>query len=97
MYIQVSKCDPTMSSPNLRISLKSLYSVIPAIAGIQEYNKIMNKNYYAYVLASKRNGTLYIGITSELTKRVWEHKNKLVEGFTEKYSVDKLVYYEQTS
>ncbi len=48
-----------------------------------------------YILASRRNGTLYIGVTSDLIKRIWEHKNKLVEGFTEKYGVDKLVYYEQ--
>jgi putative endonuclease len=54
------------------------------------------KNYFVYVLASKKEGTLYIGVTSNLEKRVWEHKNKLVKGFTEKYGVDKLVYYEQT-
>ena len=48
-----------------------------------------------YILASKRNGTLYIGVTSDLLKRVWEHKKKLAEGFTERYNVDKLVYYEQ--
>ena len=57
----------------------------------------MDKAYYIYILASKRNGTLYIGITSNLTKRVWEHKNKVIEGFTEKYNVNKLVYYEQYS
>jgi putative endonuclease len=55
----------------------------------------MEKSFYVYILASKRNGTLYIGVTSDLIKRVWEHKNKLVEGFTEKYGIDKLVYYEQ--
>ena len=55
----------------------------------------MEKNFYVYILASKRNGTLYVGVTSDLVKRVWEHKNKLVEGFTKKYGVDKLVYYEQ--
>ncbi|MBT9132399.1 GIY-YIG nuclease family protein [candidate division NPL-UPA2 bacterium Unc8] len=55
----------------------------------------MEKNYYVYILASKRNGTLYIGISSDLIKRTWEHKNKIVEGFTQKYNVDKLVYYEQ--
>ncbi|MFH1856610.1 MAG: GIY-YIG nuclease family protein [Candidatus Omnitrophota bacterium] len=54
----------------------------------------MGKNYYIYILASKKNGTLYIGITSDLIKRVWQHKEKLVEGFTKKYDVDKLVYYE---
>ncbi|NCP04545.1 MAG: endonuclease [Nitrospirae bacterium CG_4_10_14_3_um_filter_53_41] len=55
----------------------------------------MEKSYYIYILASQRNGTLYIGVTSDLIKRIWQHKNKLVEGFTEKYGVDKLVYYEQ--
>ena len=48
-----------------------------------------------YILASKRNGTLYIGMTSDLIKRIWEHKNKLVEGFTKKYHVHQLVYFEQ--
>ncbi len=52
------------------------------------------KNYYIYILASKRNGTLYIGVTNDLIKRVYEHKNKLVEGFTKKYNIDMLVYYE---
>ena len=55
----------------------------------------MGKEYYVYILTSNRNGTLYVGITLNLIKRVWEHKNKVVEGFTEKYNVDKLVYYEQ--
>ena len=55
----------------------------------------MGKSFYVYILSSKRNGTLYIGVTSDLIKRVWEHKKKLAEGFTERYSVDKLVYYEQ--
>ena len=54
----------------------------------------MEKNYYVYILASKRNGTLYIGITSNLIKRVWEHKEKIADGFTKKYDVDKLVYVE---
>jgi putative endonuclease len=52
------------------------------------------KQYFVYILASKRNGTLYIGITSNLPKRVYEHKNNLVEGFTKKYNVHDLVYYE---
>jgi putative endonuclease len=52
--------------------------------------------FYVYLLSSKRNGTLYIGVTSDLLKRVHEHKNNLVEGFTKKYNVHKLVYYEAT-
>ncbi len=47
-----------------------------------------------YILASKPNGTLYIGVTSNLIKRVWEHKNNRVEGFTQKYGVHQLVYFE---
>ena len=54
----------------------------------------MQKRFTLYILASKRNGTLYIGVTSDLAKRVWEHKNHLAEGFTRKYGVDRLVYYE---
>ena len=49
---------------------------------------------YVYILASQRNGTLYVGSTSDLIKRVWEHKNKVVPGFTSKYQVHQLVYYE---
>jgi putative endonuclease len=47
-----------------------------------------------YILASQRNGTLYIGVTSDLIKRVWQHKNDLVDGFTKKYKVHSLVWYE---
>jgi len=56
----------------------------------------MMKQYYIYILASKRNGTLYIGVTSDLVRRVYEHKNDLVEGFTKQYQVHSLVYYEVT-
>ena len=52
------------------------------------------KQYYVYILSSKGNGTLYIGVTNHLLRRVWEHKNDLVEGFTRKYHVHNLVYYE---
>ena len=50
--------------------------------------------YFVYILASKRNGTLYIGVTNNLIRRVLEHKDKIIKGFTYKYGVDKLVYYE---
>jgi putative endonuclease len=47
-----------------------------------------------YILASKRNGTIYIGVTSDPVKRIWEHKNSMVEGFTKRYNVHRLVWYE---
>ena len=50
--------------------------------------------YFVYMLASKRNGTLYIGVTNNLLKRVHQHKNDVTEGFTRKYNVHSLVYYE---
>jgi len=57
----------------------------------------MFKQYYVYILASTRNGTLYIGIIGNLIKRIYEHKNDLLKGFTKKYSVHTLVYFEQTN
>ena len=54
----------------------------------------MEKQYYVYILASHKNGTLYVGVSSDLVRRIWEHKNKAVKGFTSKYGVDRLVYYE---
>src|SRR3972149_3969078 len=50
--------------------------------------------YYVYLLASRRNATLYVGMTNDLVRRVWEHKNDVVEGFTKKYGVHQLVWYE---
>ena len=50
---------------------------------------------YVYILANKKNGTLYIGVTSDLIKRIYEHRNELVEGFTKKHKVHQLVYFEQ--
>jgi putative endonuclease len=54
----------------------------------------MSDRYCTYILASARNGTLYIGVTSSLVYRIEQHRNKVFKGFTEKYSVDRLVYYE---
>ena len=50
--------------------------------------------FYVYIMASGRNGTLYVGSTSDLIKRAWEHKNKVIPGFTARYNVQTLVYYE---
>ncbi len=55
---------------------------------------LVNKQPAVYILASKRNGTLYIGVTSDLVKRIWEHKNDVAEGFTKRYGVHQLVWYE---
>jgi putative endonuclease len=54
----------------------------------------MIKQPAVYILASERNGTLYIGVTSDLVERIWEHKNNLVKGFTKRYGVHNLVWYE---
>jgi len=56
----------------------------------------MSKSYYVYILASKKDGVLYIGVTSDLQNRLNQHKTSMLEGFTSKYFVHKLVYYEQT-
>jgi len=53
------------------------------------------KRYFVYILASQRNGTLYVGSTSNLIQRIWQHKNNIILGFTSKYCVNQLVYYEE--
>ena len=60
------------------------------------YNKFMNRIYVVYILTNYNETTFYIGVTGNLQKRIWEHKNKVVEGFTKKYNIDRLVYYELT-
>ncbi len=50
--------------------------------------------YYVYILASGRNGTLYLGVTNDLVRRIYEHKNKVTRGFTSRYGVDRLVWFE---
>ena len=56
--------------------------------------RMNEKKFYVYILAKKRNSTFYVGVTSDLPKRVWEHKNEVVDGFTQKYDIKTLVYYE---
>lgn len=55
----------------------------------------MSRTYYVYILTNRKNGTLYIGVTNSLIRRVYQHKHKLYKGFTEAYDVCKLVYYEE--
>lgn len=54
----------------------------------------MEKRYFVYILAKERNSTFYVGMTSNLPKRIWEHKNEVADGFTRKYGVKTLVYFE---
>jgi putative endonuclease len=54
-------------------------------------------NYYVYILTNRNNTVLYTGVTNDLVRRVYEHKNRLTEGFTKRYNIDKLVYYEIAS
>jgi putative endonuclease len=56
----------------------------------------MDKYYYVYILTNQRNNVLYTGVTNDLVRRVYEHREKVVPGFTKKYNVNKLVYYEMT-
>ena len=71
---------------------------MPAKAGIHIREKVgvmkASMRPCVYILASKRNGTLYVGVTNDVVRRVWEHKNNVVEGFTKKYGVHDLVYFE---
>jgi putative endonuclease len=75
---------------------------MPAKAGIQvvlqcharEGGHPGMRDYYVYILASDRNGTLYVGVTNDLARRVYEHRNDLIEGFTKRYGVHRLVWFE---
>ena len=58
---------------------------------------VNERRYYVYLLTNWNNRVIYVGVTNDLTRRIYEHKNKLVEGFTKKYNVDKLVYFEETN
>ena len=70
-----------------------------SLRGVQRRSNLfvlvdMDRQYYVYIMTNEGNTTLYTGVTSDLRKRVYEHKEKLVEGFTKRYSITKLVYYE---
>ena len=68
-------------------------TIVVALPAIIEMT-MMNTQYCVYIMTNKRNNVLYTGVTSDLKRRVYEHKEKLVDGFTKKYNVTKLVYYE---
>ena len=54
-----------------------------------------NRSFWVYILTNKRNGTLYVGVTNSLERRIWEHKTKAIEGFTKQYGLSRLVHFEQ--
>ena len=58
---------------------------------------VFTKNYYVYLLTNWNNKIIYAGVTNDLNSRIYEHKNKLIEGFSKKYNLTKLVYFEETS
>jgi len=102
-----SRSTPVISAPPLSFPLYPCHfrasHVIPAQAGIHKHLAItaplaeaavMQKSGYVYILASKQNGTLYIGVTSNLVKRTYEHRNEVMDGFSKKYGTKLLVYYE---
>jgi putative endonuclease len=64
---------------------------------LREKASEMARLYYVYMMASKKDGVIYIGVTNDLVRRVYEHRNNLIDGFTKKYFVHRLVYYEQTT
>lgn len=68
--------------------------VIPALGGDPARSMTQEKKFYVYILAKARNSTFYVGVTSDLVKRVWEHKNEQADGFTKQYGIKTLVYYE---
>jgi putative endonuclease len=62
--------------------------------GISDTIAVVSKQYYVYIMTNKTNNVLYVGVTNDLLRRIYEHKEKLAEGFTKKYNIVKLVYYE---
>jgi putative endonuclease len=58
-------------------------------------DRVNRGSYWVYILTNKRNGTLYVGITNSLKRRIWQHKTKSIEGFTKQYGVDQLVFFEE--
>ena len=64
---------------------------------IKQNNILKNHNYYIYIISNWNNKVIYTGMTNDLERRIYEHKNKIFEGFSKKYNLDKLVYYEYTN
>jgi putative endonuclease len=84
-----------ISSPSWRGRLKRAKQSLGGVNCLNYFLVIVRrKQFFIYIMTNKNNTTLYIGVTSDWKRRVFEHKNKLVEGFTKKYNINKLVFYE---
>ena len=94
VFLSRQPCHPCLAGRRACLRRNDIEEVVIP-AWFWQGSRIM-KLFYVYILASKRNGTLYIGVTQDLVRRVYEHKNHLVEGFTKKYNVCQLVYFEET-
>jgi putative endonuclease len=100
LRIDIQDCHSEFSSES--IVCHSEFSSESIVCHSEFSSESMNKGhyvkiYYIYILASKKHGTLYVGMTNDLVKRIYEHKHKIFEGFTSKYDVDKLVFFEHTN
>jgi len=77
----------------VKTGIQKLFFLVPCLRRDDTQINAM-KDYFVYIMASQKNGTLYIGVTNDLHRRVYEHKQGLIKGFTSKYKVNNLVYYE---
>jgi len=82
----------------IALAMTFLHSVteplLLSLRGVERRSNLMERQYYVYVMTNKNNTVLYTGVTNDLIRRVYEHKQKLINGFTRKYNVTKLVYFE---
>ena len=95
-FVQCSNCHFDLT---FVISIPPLSFRLPLVISTEGRNLIMvfTKNYFVYLLTTWNNQVMYVGVTNDLRRRIYEHKNKLVAGFTAKYNLKKLVYFEETT
>src|SRR5690348_12177059 len=94
VYLRLSNLTPLSCLPGLSAFLALKTGTHVSFLFFSREYSMSYKQYYVYILASKKYGTLYTGVTNDLIKRVYEHKESVVQGFTKQYRVNMLVYYE---